>query len=104
MIPPAAVSQFVFRFGYETPEQAADNARGGWDDEGSQWIIITAPDELAALAWGREVAERFVRHIGGGSWQGGDFAHWIEPLSECPWAVGRPPVTIGQDPDFAGWR
>jgi hypothetical protein len=56
---------FVFHFGYETPEQAAANSAHGWDGESSQWVGIDAPDEATALAWGREVAERFVRHLSG---------------------------------------
>jgi hypothetical protein len=94
---------FVFRFGYEMPQQEAANAARGWDDESSQWIVIEAPDEGAALAWGREVAERFVRELGCGSWRAGSFAHWVEPPAVCPWAVGRPVVAVGQFPDFGGW-
>ncbi|HVS39913.1 MAG TPA: hypothetical protein VMS17_30425 [Gemmataceae bacterium] len=40
---------FVFRFGYETPQQQAANPTHGWDDESSQWVVIEAPDEAAAL-------------------------------------------------------
>jgi hypothetical protein len=94
---------FVFRFGYESPEQSAANAAHGWDDESSQWVVIDAPDAAAALAWGREIAERFVQELGAGSWITGTFAHWIEPLSACPWAVGREPVVCGQFPDFSVW-
>ena len=94
---------FVFRFGYETPQQKEANARSGWGDESSQWVVIDAPDEDAAIAWGREVAERFVRELGGESWQNGEFAYWVEPQSACSWAVGRPPVAIGQFPEFADW-
>ena len=94
---------FVFRFGYESPQQVVANARHGWDDESSQWVVIDASDEAAALAWGREVAERFVQELRGGSWRAGNFAHWIEPLSACPWASVRPPVAEGQFPEFADW-
>lgn len=89
---------FVFFFGYESPEQTAANAAHGWDDESSQYVAIEAPNEAAALAWGREVAERFVQELGAGSWKAGGFAHWVEPLSACPWAVHRKPVVIGQFP------
>jgi hypothetical protein len=64
--------------------------------------VIEAPDEAAALSWGCEVAERFVRQVCGESWRAGNFAHWVEPLSACSWAVGRPPVGIGQFPELAG--
>lgn len=94
---------FVFRFGYESPQQTAANARGGWDDESSQWVVIDALDKAAALAWGCEVAERFVAWLGGGSWRDGHFAHWVEPLAACPWAVGREAVAVGQLPTFSRW-
>jgi hypothetical protein len=94
---------FVFRFGYETPQHAAANTRHGWDDEDSQYVLIDAPDEASALNWGRDVAERFVREMGGGSWRAGKFAHWIEPLSDCPWAIGRPVIAIGQFPTTSDW-
>lgn len=94
---------YVFQFGYETPQQQAANAAHGWDDESSQWLVIEATDEAAALAWGQEVAERFVRELGSGSWRAGKFAHWVEPLSVCPWATGRPPVVVGHFPEFGVW-
>jgi hypothetical protein len=97
------VPAFVFQFGYESPQQRTANDRSGWDDESSQWVVIDAPDAAAALAWGREVAERFVGQVGGPSWRAGGYAHWVEPLSACPWAVGRPSVALGQLPEFAGW-
>jgi hypothetical protein len=83
------VPAFVFQFGYETPQQAGANDAHGWDDESSQWVVIDAPDEAAALARGCEIAERFVRGLGGGSWRDGNFAHWVKPLSACPWATGN---------------
>ena len=95
--------RFVFQFGYETPGQEARNARLGWDDESSEWVVIDAADEQSALDWGREIAERFVAYIGGSSWRAGDFADWLDPLSKCPWAVGRDAVAVGDLPDFGSW-
>jgi hypothetical protein len=94
---------FVFQFGYESPVERAVNEREGTDFESSQWVVIDAPDEAAALSWGCEVAERFVRQRCGESWRAGNFARWVVPQSECPAAVGRPPVAVGQFPDFVGW-
>jgi hypothetical protein len=94
---------FVFQFGYESPAERAVNEQVGTDLESSQWVLIEAPDEVAALSWGREVAERFVQQSCGESWRAGNFAHWVEPLSACPWAVGRPAITVGQFPEFANW-
>ena len=95
---------FVFQFGYESPVEQKVNEREGSDFESSQWVAIDAPDEAAALAWGCEVAERFVGQECGNSWRAGNFAHWVVPLSECPWAMGRSIVRIGQFPEFAEWR
>jgi hypothetical protein len=97
------VPVFVFRFGFESPQQRVGNNRYGWDDESSQWVLVDAPDDAAALAWGREVAEAFVRRLGSQSWRACGYAHWVEPLSACPWAVGRPPVAVGQLPEFEAW-
>lgn len=95
---------FVFRFGYESPAERDSNEHCGTDFESSQWIVIDAPDENAALAWGCEVAERFAKQACGESWRAGNFARWVEPLSACPWAVHRETVRVGQFPDFSLWR
>ena len=94
---------FVFQFGYESPVEREVNDRDGTDFESSRWVVINAPDEAAALAWGCEVAERFVRQTCGVSWRAGNFAHWVKPLSAIPEAAGRPAVAVGEYPDFAGW-
>jgi hypothetical protein len=94
---------FVFQFGYETPLQLARNEEHGWDDESSQWLVIDAPDESAALSWGCEIAERFVRKLSARSWRADRYAYWVEPLDACPWAVGRPAVPVGHMPDFTDW-
>ena len=62
---------FVFRFGYETSQVTAANEEHGWDDEFSEFVVIDAPDEEMASAWGCEVAERFVQTLGGKSWRAG---------------------------------
>lgn len=94
---------FVFQFGYETPVERMVNKQEGTDFESSQWVVIEAPDEAAALSWGCEVAERFVQQTCGESWRAGNFAHWVLPLSECPWAVDRQSVAVGRYPEFADW-
>lgn len=90
-------------FGYESPVEREVNERDGTDFESSQPVVIDAPDEAAALAWGCEVAERFVQQMCGESWRAGNFAYWVEPLSDGPAAVGIPQIEVGQYPDFAGW-
>ena len=94
---------FVSQFGYESPVERESNERDGTDFESSQWVVIEAADEAAALSWGCEVAERFVQQTFGESWRTWNFAHWVEPLSKCPWAVGRPSVGVGEFPEFVGW-
>ena len=91
---------FVFRFGYETSQVTAANEEHGWDDEFSEFVVIDAPDEEMASAWGCEVAERFVQTLGGKSWRAGKFAYWVDPLSQCQWASRRPPIAVGEFPDF----
>jgi hypothetical protein len=95
---------FIFRFGYESPLERDSNNRYGTDFESSQYEVIESPDDEAALTCGCEVAEQFVRKACGEWWRAGSFAHRIEPLSACPWAVGRQVVTIGQLPEFSRWE
>ena len=79
---------FLFAFGYETPSQHLNNKANGWDDEDSEAVFIDCPDPDAALAWGCEVAEVFVRRLWkaygepGPSWKDGRFAYWIETSPE----------------------
>jgi hypothetical protein len=90
---------FVFRFGYWSPDDREAN-EAGIDFESNEWVVIDAPDEAAALAWGCVVAERFVWQTYGMSWQAKNFAHWVEPLACCPWAAARPAVAVGEFPDL----
>lgn len=47
----------LFRFGYETTDQAEPNVTHGWDDEESTgvWIASLSADEV--IQWGLTVAE-----------------------------------------------
>jgi hypothetical protein len=49
------VPAFVFRFGYESLQQQAATARGRWDDESSQWVVIDDPDAAADADFNRVV-------------------------------------------------
>lgn len=79
------MQSFVFQFGYEPPLERAVNERERTDFESSQRFVIEAPDEVAALTWGCEVAEQFVRQTCGESWRA------ISPMGSCrcPSARGR---------------
>ena len=92
------MAAFVFRFGYESPVELASNEQLGTNLGSSQWVVIDASDVEAALAWGREVAERFVQRSCGRPRMAGGFAHWVEPLSARPLAAGQWPVAVGQFP------
>ena len=100
---------FLFRFGYETPAQHRNNKARGWDDEDSQAVFIEASGSDAALEWGREIAEQYVRKLwsidgdSGPGWKESEFAHWIETdEGEIARANehGVPRVGTGEHPTF----
>jgi hypothetical protein len=95
---------FLYRFGYEFPEQMRQNDLHGWDDEDSQGVLIDAENEDAALAWGQEISERFVKLLFADdriSWRQYNFANWVEP-PELTWP-GQQRVAVGEYPDFKPW-
>lgn len=100
---------FLFMFGFETPAQHRNNRANGWDDEDSQSIFIEAVDAETALAWGRQIAENYVRHLwrahpeSAPSWDAGRFAHWIETDSDRiarAHQVNVPSVAVGEYPQL----
>jgi hypothetical protein len=102
---------FLFRFGFETPVQHVNNEANGWDDEDSHAVFIECDHETDALAWGREVAEAYVRGLWtargeeGPSWLASGFAHWIETNADeiaraSEWGV--PAVQVGEHPVLDG--
>ncbi|HJV43898.1 hypothetical protein [Caulobacter sp.] len=102
--------RYLFRFGFESPDDFAANRAGGWDDESSEAVWIDAASAEEALSWGRSVAERFVQklfeiaNVEGYSWKTRGFATWIEDdASVLAWARTSPEVlatTYGQMPDL----
>ena len=75
------MNTFLYRFGYETPRQSLTNERGGWDDEDSQVVLIDAETQEAALRWGQEISERFIKLLFNDekvSWKESHFAAEIE--------------------------
>jgi hypothetical protein len=89
-------------FGYNTPDQLRLNEQHGWDDENSATVIIEADSKEAALEWGREVAEAFVRALFDDqrmSWKAEGYADEIRPPSEAE--LSRIPVIrLGEYPDW----
>ena len=94
---------FLYTFGFESPRQTRNNRRFEWDDEDSQEILIDAPDEAAALVWGREISERFIKLLFRDekiSWRALGYGNWTSPpdgFSDVP------QVGVGEYPDFTLW-
>lgn len=105
------MGKYLYRFGYSTPDQWASNEAHGWDDEFSEALYIIANSPDAALDWGREISEEFVRQlfVAKGwrgeipSWKKANFAHWID---QSPDAAGLnvPTIKAGEFPEFSRWR
>jgi hypothetical protein len=77
--------EFLYIFGYRTPEQQERFTRFGHDDEDSAAVFIEADSANDALAWGREISEEFIRHLFADptvSWQHMRYAHWIDAHPE----------------------
>ena len=100
------MQRFLFRFGYETPQQRRDNDAQGWDDEDCGALLIRADREAEALAWGAEVAERFVRELyqrsdrsDRFSWRAAGYACWIALDDEIAAEdTGIPEINLGEYP------
>ena len=107
----SAVTTFLFMFGFESPTEHIWNERHGTDDEFSWAIWISAESSDAALAWGRQIAEEFVRQlferagVAPRSWRADVFAHWISDdvsvLERAHAEASIPTVAAGQMPDFS---
>jgi hypothetical protein len=97
--------QYLYIFGFNTPEQIKGFEKHGWDDEDSGAVFIEAVSEQEALTWGREISQEFVRRLYGDRgliWRHADYAHWIEtdPASRfSPEALRRLQVVqVGEHP------
>jgi hypothetical protein len=103
---------FLYQFGYETPETRKRNQKFGDDGEESGAVFIIAKDEAAALAWGQEISEWFVRKLFADpkvSWKRDRFAFWIEHKPDTIEAARRmkpqaPTVRQGEYPRFEQMR
>ena len=106
------VKSFLYGFGYESPETRQRNQKFGDDAEESAAVFIIAKDEAAALAWGHEISEWFVRKLFGNpgeSWTKGRFASWIEHDAAKISAAAKtkpplPTVHAGEYPNFDQMR
>lgn len=107
--------RYLYRFGFSTPDQWKANEAHGWDDESSEAFYVVAEDEEAAVAWGRQVSERFhdrlFRAAGWPepvpSWEESRYAFWIEDEPEQLFSAETlaelPVVEIGEMPPFESW-
>ena len=108
----AGEKSFLYGFGYESPETRQRNQKFGDDAEESAAVFIIAKDEAAALAWGHEISEWFVRKLFGNpgeSWTKGRFASWIEHDATKIAAAAKtkpplPTVHAGEYPNFDQMR
>jgi hypothetical protein len=78
----------------------------GWDDESSLSVLIDAPDEGSARAWGEEIAEHFVKALykdEAVSWKKWNYASWVESSVEQGVQATAPAVAVGEFPDFELW-
>lgn len=76
--------EYLYVFGYETPNQRRNNADCGWDDEDCGVVSISADSEREALEWGDRIAESFVRVLyddSNESWSREQYAAGIECTS-----------------------
>jgi hypothetical protein len=79
------MADFLFVFGYESPDDWLANQEFGTDAESSSAVWVSASNEEAALNVGRSYAERWVHDLfreggieGYPGWCVSDYAHWIE--------------------------
>ena len=100
-------NKYLYIFGYRTPEQMALASTDENAEESSEAVFIHAQSQDQALAWGREISDKYIRQLFGDGlvdWKSMNFAHWVEsePQREYPAAILEklPVVAYGSFPDF----
>ena len=98
--------KYLYLFTYQTPSQR-QCVEDGFAEESSAAVFVEANSPEEAMAWGREISERFVGHLFQGkqvSWRSLGFESWIEaePKKEFPSELLErvPVVSCGVFPDF----
>ena len=77
------MNEFIYFFGYESPNDKRVNDYWNSDHESSIVIRISAENEIRAIEWGDEIAEKFIKFLyqdESVSWKSDEFASGI--LSE----------------------
>lgn len=99
------MARYLYIFTYQTPQQASVTADS--PDESCEAVFIEAPSSEEALAWGRQISDRFLKRIFASSSvtaPARTILDWIElnPENEYPQEVlGRvKAVSIGEFPDL----
>ncbi|MGE0127897.1 MAG: hypothetical protein AB7U82_07450 [Blastocatellales bacterium] len=107
--------QYLFVFGFCTPQQWLNNERQGWDDEDSYAFFVEAANAEDAMHWGRQVVDSYVRFLFEEakwpeplpSWRNANFACWIEehPLDRFSGLAIEtlPVISVGEIPSFDDW-
>jgi hypothetical protein len=87
-------------FGFQSPEQVET------DDENSACVWIEACNEEAALTWGKQVAEKYIRDHWPDlpRWKESNYAAWIETTNQAAleWAK-RNPFPVCKVGEFPNW-
>ncbi|HET6371798.1 MAG TPA: hypothetical protein VFG76_00685 [Candidatus Polarisedimenticolia bacterium] len=94
--------RFSYGFGFETPSQRRRNAAHGWDEEDSAAVLIEAATADEARAWGRRIAEAFLKWLyadSAVSWADGRYADWVDEPAETERSLQT--VSVGTLPDLS---
>lgn len=102
-----SVNEYLFVFGYQTPDEALASAESDIDQESLGYFRILAATEDEARRWGIELSRWYTDalfgHDGERHWNPDWFASWIEyaPTDELRESAERMPVLkIGELPSF----
>ena len=103
------MKEHLFIFGFETPSEYEHNAEHGTDDEDCEAVYIQAESEQAAVEWGAEIAEEFLRCLfkdPNVSWKKRTYAGFIDNHPTTKWtpeecARNLQHVNYGEMPDIA---
>lgn len=100
------MNDFLYMFGFETPDERESNDKHGTDFETCRWFRIFAQSEDEALGWGHKLAAWFLGEVYGpefGDWTPDQFAAWIEasPWPEVAAEISAlPVVAVGEYPNL----
>lgn len=100
------MKEYLYSFGYETPNQSKLNIEYGWDDEDSESIIILSESADQALIWGEEISERFIKLLYMDiniSWKQSGYSHLVEEINSSKDYIELQTVCYDEFPDFEKW-